>query len=76
MKLAQGEDNNFMAEYNAKMALVVKDPGVVVREFNDDVYVFKRGSDEVYEEVRHSALAKKIMSQWLMHEKLLVTMSS
>ena len=31
-------------------------------EFNDDVYAaFKRGSDEVYEEVRaHSALAAKI----------------
>ena len=41
---------------------LVNDQGVVVKEFNDDVYAaFKRGSDEVYEEVQtHSALAKKI----------------
>ena len=64
--VAQGEDNNFMAEYNAKngaaLERLVKDHGVDVREFNDDVYAaFKRGSDEVYEEVRaHSALAAKI----------------
>ena len=64
--VAQGEDNNFMAEYNAKngaaLERLVKDQGVVVKEFNDDVYsAFKRGSDEVYEEVQaHSALAKKI----------------
>jgi TRAP-type mannitol/chloroaromatic compound transport system substrate-binding protein len=64
--VAQGEDNNFMAEYNAKngaaLERLVNDQGVVVREFNDDVYAaFKQGSDEVYEEVRaHSALAAKI----------------
>ena len=40
----------------------MKDQGVVVREVNDAVYAaFKRGSDDVYEEVRaHSALAAKI----------------
>ena len=37
-----------------------------MKEFNDDVYAaFKRGSDEVYEEVQaHSALARKFMNQW------------
>jgi TRAP-type mannitol/chloroaromatic compound transport system substrate-binding protein len=55
-----------MAEYNAKngaaLERLVKDQGVIVREFNDDVYAaFKQGSDEVYAEVRdHSALAAKI----------------
>ena len=64
--VAQGEDNNFMAEYNAKngaaLERLVKDQGVIVKEFNDDVYAaFKQGSDEVYAEVRdHSALAAKI----------------
>ena len=44
------------------LSVLVNDQGVVVKEFNDDVYAaFKRGSDEVYEEVQtHSALAKKI----------------
>jgi TRAP-type mannitol/chloroaromatic compound transport system substrate-binding protein len=64
--VAAGGDNDFMAEYNAKngaaLERLVNDQGVVVKEFNDDVYAaFKRGSDEVYEEVQtHSALAKKI----------------
>ena len=64
--VAVGEDSNFMAEYNAKngaaLERLVNDQGVVVKEFNDDVYAaFKRGSDEVYAEVvEHSALAKKI----------------
>ena len=45
--VAQGEDNNFMAEYNAKNGAaferLIKDQGVIVREFNDDVYAaFKR----------------------------------
>ena len=53
-----------MAEYNAKngaaLERLIKDQGVIVREFNDDVYAaFKRGSDEVYAEVvEHSALAE------------------
>ena len=64
--VAIGEDSNFMAEYNAKngaaLERLVNDQGVVVKEFNEDVYAaFKRGSDEVYAEVvEHSALAKKI----------------
>ncbi|MEK9912215.1 MAG: ABC transporter substrate-binding protein, partial [Candidatus Puniceispirillum sp.] len=64
--VAQAENDNIMAEYNAKngaaLERLVQDQGVVVKEFNDDVYAaFKRGSDEVYEEVQaHSALAKKI----------------
>ncbi|MEK9717594.1 MAG: TRAP transporter substrate-binding protein, partial [Candidatus Puniceispirillum sp.] len=64
--VAQAENDNIMAEYNAKngaaLERLVKEQGVVVREFNDDVYAaFKRGSDEVYAEVEaHSPLAKKI----------------
>ena len=64
--VAQAENDNIMAEYNAKngaaLERLVKEQGVVVKEFNDDVYAaFKRGSDEVYAEVEaHSALAKKI----------------
>jgi TRAP-type mannitol/chloroaromatic compound transport system substrate-binding protein len=51
--VAIGEDSNFMAEYNAKngaaLERLVNDQGVVVKEFNEDVYAaFKRGSDEVY----------------------------
>ena len=54
-----------MAEYNAKngaaLERLVKEQGVVVKEFNDDVYAaFKRGSDEVYAEVQaHSLLPKR-----------------
>ena len=46
----------------AHIAQYRNDQGVVVKEFNEDVYAaFKRGSDEVYAEVvEHSALAKKI----------------
>ena len=64
--VAQAENDNIMAEYNAKngaaLERLVQQQGVVVREFNDDVYgAFKRGSDEVYAEVvAHSALAQKI----------------
>ena len=64
--VAQAENDNIMAEYNAKngaaLERLVQQQGVVVREFNDNVYgAFKRGSDEVYAEVvAHSALAKKI----------------
>ena len=53
-----------MAEYNAKNDACSSDlrSGCEHEKFNDDVYsAFKRGSDEVYEEVQaHSALAKKI----------------
>src|SRR6056300_478851 len=64
--VTQAENHNIMAEYNAKngaaLERLVKDQGVIVKEFNDDVYAaFKRGSEEVFEEVKsHSALAKKI----------------
>ena len=64
-QFAAGGDNDFMAEYNAKngaaLERLVNDQGVVRKEFNDDVYAaFKRGSDEVYEEVQtHSALGEK-----------------
>ncbi|XDZ65277.1 TRAP transporter substrate-binding protein [Alphaproteobacteria bacterium LSUCC0684] len=64
--VAQAENDNIMAEYNAKngaaLERLVNDQGVVVREFNEDVYeAFGRGSAEVYAEVvEHSALARRI----------------
>jgi len=64
--VAQAENDNIMAEYNAKngaaLERLVDDQGVVVREFNEDVYeAFGRGSAEVYAEVvEHSSLARRI----------------
>jgi TRAP-type mannitol/chloroaromatic compound transport system substrate-binding protein len=69
---AHAEDDNITSEYNAKngaaLERLVNDQGVVVREFNDDVYeAFGRGSAEVYAEVvEHSGLARRI------HESMLV----
>ena len=56
---AQAENDNIMSEYNAKngaaLERLVNDQGVVVREFNEDVYeAFGRGSAEVHaEDVEH-----------------------
>jgi TRAP-type mannitol/chloroaromatic compound transport system substrate-binding protein len=64
--VAQAENDNIMAEYNAKngaaLERLVNDQGVVVREFNEDVYeAFGRGSAEVYAEVVESSdLARRI----------------
>ena len=55
-----------MAEYTAKngaaLVSLVKDQGVKLREFNDDVYdSFGEASEEVFAGVRaHSDLAKRI----------------
>jgi len=60
------ENDVMMAEYNAKngeaLARLLKDQGVQLRQFNDDVYdSFGEAAMEVFEEVRdHSDLANKI----------------
>jgi len=65
------ENDMMMSEYNAKsgeaLADLVKNQGVKLRKFNDDVYdSFKEASDAVFEGVQaHSALAKKIHGSFL-----------
>ena len=65
------ENDMMMAEYNAKsgeaLADLVKNQGVKLRKFNDDVYdSFKEASDAVFEGVRaHSPLAAKIHASFL-----------
>ena len=60
------ENDVMMSEYNAKngaaLARLKNDQGVVVKEFNDDVYdSFGEASEEVYAEVvEHSSLARRI----------------
>ncbi|MDJ0951279.1 MAG: TRAP transporter substrate-binding protein [Alphaproteobacteria bacterium] len=63
---ASAENDIMMAEYNAKsgsaLASLIKDQGVKLRKFNDDVYdSFGDATEEVFEGVRaHSDLSKKI----------------
>jgi TRAP-type mannitol/chloroaromatic compound transport system substrate-binding protein len=63
---AAAENSIMMAEYNARngsaLAELIRDQGVELREFNDDVYdSFGEASEEVFEEVRqHSELARRI----------------
>ena len=65
------ENDMMMAEYNAKsgeaLADLVKNQGVKLRKFNDDVYdSFKEASDAVFEGVvAHSPLAAKIHASFL-----------
>jgi TRAP-type mannitol/chloroaromatic compound transport system substrate-binding protein len=60
------ENDVMMAEYNAKngasLAKLIKEQGVQLRRFNDDIYdSFGDAAAEVFEEVRaHSDLAKRI----------------
>ena len=60
------ENDVMMAEYNAKngasLAKLIKEQGVQLRRFNDDIYdSFGEAAAEVFEEVRaHSDLAKRI----------------
>jgi TRAP-type mannitol/chloroaromatic compound transport system substrate-binding protein len=60
------ENDVMMAEYNAKngasLAKLIKEQGVRLRRFNDDIYdAFGDAAEEVFEEVRaHSDLAKRI----------------
>ncbi len=71
--VSHAENSNMMAEYNAKngaaLERLIKDQGVEVREFNDEIYeAFGRGSEEVFAEVvQHSDLAKRI------HESMVAT---
>jgi TRAP-type mannitol/chloroaromatic compound transport system substrate-binding protein len=63
---ASMENDVMMAEFNARngqaLAKLVKEQGVKLREFNDEIYeAFGQASEEVYEEVRgHSDLANRI----------------
>ena len=64
--VAVAETDIMMAEFNAKsgkaLQELVKDHGVKLRQFNDDVYdAFGKGAEEVFETTRaHSALAKEV----------------
>ena len=65
------ENDVMMSEYNAKngesLATLIKDQGVELREFNDDVYdSFGEAADAVFEEARaHSDLANKVHESFL-----------
>ncbi len=60
------ENDIMMSEYTAKngaaLDKLIKEQGVKLRRFNDDVYdAFGEGAEAVFEEVRaHSDLAKRI----------------
>lgn len=63
---ASMENDVMMAEYNAKngaaLAKLLKEQGVQLREFNDEIYdAFGEATKEVFAEtVQHSALARRI----------------
>ena len=65
------ENDVMMAEYNAKngeaLADLVKNQGVKLRQFNDDIYdSFGKAANQVFETVRaHSPLADKIHQSFL-----------
>ncbi len=67
---ATTENDVMMSEYNAKngdaLDNLIKNHGVKLREFNDDVYEsFGEASEEVFEEVRtHSDLASRILDSF------------
>ena len=77
--VAQAENSNIMAEYNAKNGAALErlqsEQGVEVREFNNDVYeAFGRGAEEVFAEVvEHSALARRIHESMLAARKTVGT---
>ena len=68
---ASMENDVMMSEYNAKngasLATLIKDQGVELREFSDEIYdSFGKAADEVFEGVRaHSPLANKIHESFL-----------
>jgi len=68
---ASMENDVMMSEYNAKngaaLASLIKDQGVELREFSDEIYdSFGVAANEVFEEVRgHSPLANKIHESFL-----------
>jgi TRAP-type mannitol/chloroaromatic compound transport system substrate-binding protein len=63
---AATENDVMMAEYNAKngaaLEKLIREQGVQLREFNDDVYdAFGDAAEEVFEETRaHSELANRV----------------
>ncbi len=65
------ENDVMMAEYNAKngaaLTTLIRDQGVRLREFNDDVYdAFGEAAVEVFETVRvHSDLARRVHESFL-----------
>jgi len=65
------ENDVMMAEYNAKngaaLSRLLNEQGVVLKEFNDDVYdSFGEASEEVYAEVQqHSDLANRIHASFV-----------
>ena len=69
------ENDYMMSEFNAKngeaLAKLIKEQGVKLREFNDDVYeAFGEASAEVYEETRkHSKLAARINDSFVKARK-------
>jgi len=64
--VSAAENDIMMAEYNAKngssLASLISDQGVLLREFNDDIYdAFGEAANEVFAEVRaHSDLANRV----------------
>ena len=64
-----------MSEYNAKsgaaLAVLLRDHGVKLRKFNDDIYdSFGEAANEVFETVRsHSSLAGRIHESFLKSRK-------
>ena len=68
---ASMENDVMMAEYNAKngaaLSRLLNEQGVVLKEFNDDVYdSFGEASEEVYAEVQqHSDLASRIHASFV-----------
>jgi len=72
IRAASAQENELMmAEYNAKsgssLVKLVKEQGVKLRRFNDDIYdSFGEAAEEVFEEVRgHSNLAGRIHASFL-----------
>ena len=68
---ASMENDVMMAEYNAKngaaLASLIKNHGVKLRQFSDDIYdSFGEASDEVFADVeKHSPLAKEIHASFV-----------
>ncbi len=72
---ASMENDVMMAEYNAKsgaaLGVLIRDHGVKLRKFNDDIYdSFGEAANEVFETVRaHSPLANRIHQSFLKSRK-------
>jgi len=72
---ALAENDIMMGEYNAKngeyLARLIKNQGIKLREFNDDIYdAFGEAADEVFKGVvAHSDLAKRIHESFMNSRK-------